>query len=451
MKIMVVGCGQVGETITQQLCAEKHDVTIVDIDPDVVQNVSSKYDVMGLEGDGATLEVLREAGIESTSLFIAVTEKDEINLICCLLARKTAGCNTIARVRKPRYREETEFMKEELGLSLVLNPDYDAAAEITRILRFPSASKIDRFAKGKVELLKFTVEGGSVLENKSLIEISKVTNGEILISAVKRGDKVFIPKGSFVIKEGDEVSFIAQPLNAKSFFKKIHIETHQVKNTIIAGGGRMSYYLANRLLKHGIAVKIIENDRAKCEALSTEFPQATIICGDATDQNLLMEEGLSDAEGFVAVTGRDEGNMFLSLYAKKESKAKVITKINKLSDNDIIRNFDFGSVITPKNISADLVVSYARAMQNSIGSNVETLYKLLDGKVEALEFKISKGSPIVDKPVGELKIKDDVLVGCINHRGTITIVTGKTVIKPGDTVIVITTITGLNDVKDILK
>ena len=450
MKVVVVGCGKVGESITEQLCQEKHDVVIIDDKASVVESVSARFDVMGIVGNGASLEVLKEAGIEKAALLIAVTNQDEINLLCCLIGRKASGCNTIARVRNPQYRDEVGFIKEDLGLSLILNPDYDAAVEASRILRFPSASKIDRFAKGKVELLKFTVENKSVLEDKSLIEISKYTNGEVLISAVKRGNDVIIPKGSFVIKEGDEISFIAEPNVAKSFFKTIGIETHQVKNTIIAGGGRMAYYLAERLIKSGIGVKIIDNDPVKCQELARDIPQATIICGDATDRNILVEEGIKETESFVSLTGIDEENMFLSLFAKKESKAKVITKINRLSNNDIISNFDLGSVITPKNISTDLVVSYVRALQNSIGSNVETLYKLLDNKVEALEFKISKGAPVLGAPLGALKIKNDVLVGCINRKGKISIATGKSVIEEGDTVIVITTQKGLSDIKDIL-
>ena len=453
MKIIVVGCGKVGVSIIEQLAIEKHDVTVIDPKADLVTDISNRFDVMGFVGNGASAATLKEAGASDADLLIAVTDKDEINLLCCLFAKKAGIGSTIARVRDPRYSEEVTYIKEELGLSLVLNPDYDAAREIARLMRFPSADKIDTFAKGKVELLKFEITEGSVLEGKSLIEVSKLTNAEVLICAVSRGDDVIIPNGVFRLERGDMINIIAAPQTARTFFKKIGVETHQVKDCILAGGGRTGFYLAQQLIASGVAVKIIESDHDRCNDLAEQLPKATVICGDATNQEILLEEGIEQTEGFVSLTGMDECNMFLSLYAKKCSKAKVVTKLNYFASNDIVKNFNLGSVITPKNISADLVVSYARARQNSIDygeSNVETLYKIIENKVEALEFHIAKNSPVAGVPIQSLKLKPDILIGCIIRGRKILIVNGQSVINEGDTVIVITTTTGLKDIKDIL-
>ena len=453
MKIIVVGCGKVGISIIEQLSLEKHDVTVIDFKADIVTDISNRFDVMGYVGNGASAATLSEAGASETELLIAVTDSDEINLLCCLFAKKAGIKSTIARVRDPRYSEEVSFIKEELGLSLILNPDYDAAREIARLMRFPSADKIDTFAKGRVELLKFEVLEGSLLEGKSLIEIGKIVSTEVLICAVSRGDEVIIPNGVFRLEKGDMINVIASSQAARVFCKKIGVETHQVKDCIIAGGGRTAFYLAQQLLLSGVAVKIIESDRARCESLAEQLPKATVICGDATNQEILLEEGIEQAEGFVSLTGMDEGNMFLSLYAKKCSKAKVVTKLNYFASNDIVKNFNLGSIVTPKNISADLVVSYARARQNSIDygeSNVETLYKIIDNKVEALEFGISKNSPVAGVPILQLKLKPDILLGCIIRGKKMLIVNGQSVINEGDTVIVITTRKGLKDIRDIL-
>lgn len=451
MNIIIVGCGKVGKILAEQLCIEKHNVTVIDTKADIVERVTNQFDVMGLVANGATYSVLKEAGVSDADLFIAVTDSDEVNLLCCLIARKAAGhCKTIARVRNPQYRDEVNYIKEELGLSVILNPDYDAALEMWRILRFPSANKIDTFAKGKVELLKFEVNEGSVLENKTLIDVSNITKAQVLISAVQRDKEVIIPNGRFVLKAGDKINFLAKPSEAKDFFKRINVETHQVKSVMIVGGGRTAYYLANMLISSGISVKIIENDEKRCEELSEKLPKASIICADGSSQDVLREEGIESTEGFVALTGIDESNIFLSLFAKKYSKTKVLTKVNRMERNDIMETFELESIITPKNISSDMVVSYARARQNSIGSNVETLYKLLDGKVEALEFKVSKDSPITGKPLSQLKLKDNLLIGCISRANEIIIANGQSVLKPNDRVIVITTTSGFEDIKDIL-
>lgn len=451
MRIIIVGCGKVGATITEQLSMEGHDIAVIDTNSDVIHDVTNNYDVMGVVGNGGSYSVQKEAGIEETDLLIAVTHSDELNLLCCLIAKKAGNCNTIARVRNPIYNKEIGFIKEELGLSMTINPEYAAATEIARILRFPSAIEIDSFAKGRVELLKFVVEEGSMLCNRSLIEISREVRSDVLICAVERGEEVTIPNGSFVLKKNDTISIVASARNARDFLKKIGVETHQVKNTMIVGGGTIAFYLAEQLLSMGINVKIIEKDRERCEFLSELLPKAVIINGDASNQDVLLEEGVAYCESFVSLTGIDEGNIFLSLFAKGCSKAKLITKINRIAFDDIINTFNLGTLIYPKYITSEYIIRYVRAMQNSIGSNVETLYRIIENKVEALEFIISEDAPVAGIPIEQLNLKENILIACITHKGEIITPNGKSQINVGDSVIIVTTEKGLQDIKDILK
>ncbi len=450
MKIIIVGCGKIGLSIIKQLVIEKHDITVIDKSAEVITDITNNYDVMGLVGNGASYSVQKDADVENTDLLIAVTGSDEINLLCCLFAKKAGNCNTIARVRDPLYSKEIQYIKDELGLSMIINPEYAAAVEISRLLRFPSADKIDTFAKGRVELLNFVITEDSPFVDKTLIEVSKRVLSDILICSVERGEDIFIPNGAFILRANDKITIVASAVNSREFFTKIGYDTHQVKDTMIIGGGRMTFYLAEILLKLGIRVKIVEVNREKCETLSETLPKATIINGDATNQEILKEEGIGGCDSFVSLTGIDETNIFLSLFAKTQTSGKVITKIDRISFDDIINTFSPGSLIYPDKIAADYIVSYVRAMQNSIGSNVETLIKLNGGRVEALEFKITKGSPIVGIPLMELNLKRDILIACINRKGTIIIPKGQSVIEEGDTVIVVTTKSGLSDIKDIL-
>ncbi|MBO7374819.1 MAG: Trk system potassium transporter TrkA [Lachnospiraceae bacterium] len=452
MKIIIVGCGKIGLSIVKQLIIEKkHDITVIDKNQDVINDITNNFDVMGLVGNGASYSVQREAQVEKTDLLIAVTGSDEINLLCCLFARKAGNCNTIARVRDPLYSKEIQYIKDELGLSMIINPEYAAAVEISRLLRFPSADKIDTFAKGRVELLNIVITEDSPFADKTLIEVSKRVLSDILICTVERGDDIFIPNGPFILRAGDKITIVASAVNSREFFTKIGFDTHQVKDTMIVGGGRMTYYLAEILLKMGIRVKVVDSDRERCESLSEMLPKATIINGDATNQEVLIEEGIEGCDSFVSLTGIDETNIFLSLFAKTKTQGKVVTKIDRISFDDIISTFNLGSLIYPDKIAADYIVSYVRAMQNTIGSNVETMIKLNSGRVEALEFKITSNSPIIGRPLMELNLKRDILIGCINRKGTIIIPKGQSVVEAGDTVIVVTTRSGLSDIKDILE
>jgi len=438
MNIIIAGCGKVGRALAEQLSREKHDITVIDRKPEAIQQITNIADVRGVVGNGASFEIQMDAGIDTADLMIAVTDADEVNLLCCLIAKKAGGCQTIARVRNPVYHHEIHHIKDELGLSMVINPEWAAAMEMARLLRFPSAIDIDTFANGRIELLRFQLEEQNPLCNNKIKDLHMLSRCEVLICIVERGNEVLIPSGEVELKAGDMISVVASPVNASRFFKTIGIETNQVKNTMIIGGGKISFYLAKRLLEMGIQVKIIEKDRDACERLCEILPKAMIINGDGTDRELLAEEGLAKAEGFAALTNMDEENVMLALYAKSMSKAKKITNI--------------GSLIYPKHITSETILQYVRAMQNSIGSNVETLYRLVDGNAEALEFVIKGKSEVTDIPLQELQLKPHILVCAINRKGKIIIPKGQDCIQEGDSVVIITKDCGAyKDIRDIMK
>ena len=452
MNIIIAGCGKVGRALAEQLSREKHDITVIDRKPEAIQQITNIADVRGVVGNGASYEIQMDAGIDTADLMIAVTDADEVNLLCCLIAKKAGGCQTIARVRNPVYHHEIHHIKDELGLSMVINPEWAAAMEMARLLRFPSAIDIDTFANGRIELLRFQLEEQNPLCNNKIKDLHMLSRCEVLICIVERGNEVLIPSGEVELKAGDMISVVASPVNASRFFKTIGIETNQVKNTMIIGGGKISFYLAKRLLEMGIQVKIIEKDRDACERLCEILPKAMIINGDGTDRELLAEEGLAKAEGFAALTNMDEENVMLALYAKSMSKAKKITKVNRNTFDTIIGSLNIGSLIYPKHITSETILQYVRAMQNSIGSNVETLYRLVDGNAEALEFVIKGKSEVTDIPLQELQLKPHILVCAINRKGKIIIPKGQDCIQEGDSVVIITTDCGAyKDIRDIMK
>ena len=448
MQIIIVGCGKVGSTIAEQLSAEGHDITIVDTDEAVVKALAARLDIMGVTGNGATHTILEEAGIEDSDLLIAVTESDELNLLCCMVGKKAGAEHTIARVRNPEYSQDIGFMKKELGLAMTINPEYAASTEMARLLRFPSAIEIDTFGRGRVELLEYKILDGNILVGKSLVDVGRNIKSDVLICAVEREDEVIIPNGSFVLQSGDIVSIVASTENAKDFFKKVGCSSSGVRDTMIVGGGTIAYYLAKQLLPLGIKVKIIE----RCEELSAMLPNAVIIHGDAADKDVLLEEGIEKCSSFVSLTGIDEENAFLSLYAKSVSNAKIVTKINRIAFDDIIEKFDLGSMIYPKHITAEYIVRYVRGLQNSVGSNnVEALYRIIHGKVEALEFYIKEDSGMTGATLEALPIREGVLVAGIIRDGKVMIPNGKSTLQRNDSVIIITRITGMQNLEDILK
>lgn len=451
MHIIIVGCGKVGRTLAEQLQEENIDLYLIDTVEKTVNDITEDIDAMGIVGNGASINTLMEAGINTADILIAVTASDELNLLCCLIAQKTGHCHTIARVRNPVYSQEIGFIKEKLGISMIINPELAAASEISRLLRFPAAIKIDPFSRGKVELLKFKVLPEFGLDGMSISKITDRYRCDILFCAIENKNALSIPGGDHIVHNGDFVSIIATPQNTALFFKKIGLKTHQVRNAMIIGGGTISYYLAKALSDSRIPFKIIEKDPQRCETLSEQLPSATIINGDGTDRSLLIEEGLETTESFVSLTNLDEENIFLSLFAKTVTKAKLIAKVNRLPYTDIIDDLDIGSVIYPKYITADSILRYVRAMQNTIGSNVETLYHILDNQAEALEFAIHDYSPIVGIPLSDLKLKPNLLVCCLARSGRIRIPRGQDTIQIGDNVIIVTTHKGLRDICDILE
>lgn len=451
MKIVIVGCGNVGTALVEQLSKEGHNITVVDEKEELVQGITNTYDIMGIIGNGAVYSVQLEAGVGEADLLIAVTGQDELNLLCCLIARKAGGCHTIARVSNPVYYKEIAFIKEELGLSLVINPQYAVAMEIARLLKFPSALEIDTFAKGRVELVKYRIPEDSVLCDMQLKDVSSRFKSDVLICVAERGEEVHIPDGNFALKAGDDITIVAASAKIAAFFKKIGVPTMRAKDAMVIGGGGTSYYLATLLLDMGVKVKIVDKSRARCEELCELVPNAMVICGDGTERDLLLEEGLAKAESVVSMMDFDEENIMLSLYAKSISKAKVITRIHRIAYDEIIENLNLGSIVYPKNITAENIVKFVRAMQNSMGSNIESLYKLNDNRVEALEFIIREDCPLVGIPLQELKLKKNILVCSINHKGSISTPGGQSVICVGDTVVIVTTTTGFHDIRDILE
>ena len=450
MKIIIVGCGKVGTTLAEQLNRENHDITLIDCDSEALQSISDSTDVMSVTGNGAVYQVQMEAGIKEADLLIATTNSDELNMLCCLIAKKAGNCHTIARIRNPEYSAEINYIREELNLSLAINPELAAAREIARLLRFPNAIKIELFAKGRIELLKFLIPKESILDRMKVMDVVSRLKSNVLICAVERGDDVVIPDGNFEMRGGDKMSFIAPHADCADFFRKAGIENNTVNSAMFVGGGKLTVYLAKALADTKIKIKIIEQDEERCRILSEILPHAMIIHGDGSDQKLLLEEGIRQTEAFASLTGFDEENILLSLYAASQSRAKLITKVNKIAFENVINSLNLGSVIYPKMLTADIILQYVRAMQNSMGSNIETLYKIVADKAEALEFRGRGDSPVLGIPLEKLRTRNNLLVACINRNGRIIMPRGKDTLEAGDTVIIVTTHTGLNDLKDIL-
>ena len=451
MKIIIVGCGRVGESLAEKLNEDGNDVTVVDMSAVKVQELTDRFDVMGVVGNGATHSTLLEAGIENTDLFIAVTNSDELNLLCCMIAKKEGNCQAIARVKSPEYSEEATYLQKELGLAMVINPEYVAAEEIARVLRFPSAIKIEPFAKGKVELVKFKLPQGNAIVGMSVKEVIMKYRSEVLVCTIERGDEAFIANGDFVFQEKDVVSIIAAPVKAKEFFIAINYKGHSIKNALVAGGGVITHYLCEILENSRVSLKIVEKDLKNCEELAGKFPKCAVIHGKATDKELLKEEGVSKAGAFVALSGADEENILLSLFAKEEGAEKLITKINRTDYDGVINRLELDATVCPINITSDIILRHVRATKNARGNSVETLYNIIQDQVEACEFIIKENSPILGKPLKQLKFKENVLVAAIYRDDTVIIPHGNDVIQAGDSVVIVSKQIGLQDVKEILR
>ena len=442
LNIIIVGCGKVGMTLIEQLSKEGHDITIIDKNAAKVQEMSNLYDIMGLVGNGASYSVQMEAGIENADLIIAVTASDELNLLCCTVAKQVGDCAAIARVRTPDYSKEAGYLREKLGLTMIINPELEASLETARILYLPTALEVNSFAHGQAEIVKFKIPEGNLLDG--------MTN-EILICAIEREGEVYIPGGNFQMAKNDIVSFVAPRRHIRSFLKKIGFKTKQVKDAMIVGGGKASYYLAKQLIAMGIDVKIIEQNKERCEELSILLPEAIIINGDGTDEEVLREEGIEYAQAFIPLTGIDEENIMLTLHAKQVSNAKLITKINRSTFKNVISKLDLGSVIYPRYITSEAIIAYVRAKKNSTNSNIETLYHMFDNRAEAIEFRVDEPSSVTGIPLKDLMLKNDLLVSFIYRNGKVQIPSGLDTIEVGDTVMIVTTHTGLDNIQDIIR
>jgi trk system potassium uptake protein TrkA len=453
MKIVIVGDGKIGSTLAQQLSREGHEITIIDRSGAPLQQTGEDLDILCVEGNGATYATQLEAGVDTAQLLIAVTASDELNLLCCLIAKKAGAQHTIARVRSPEYVNELPLINGDLGLSLVVNPELTCASEIARTLRSPSAIKTDPFADGRAELFKFRLPADSPLAGKTLTELPGITRARVLVCAVERGEEeIAIPAGSFRLQADDRVSFVAGFKDAQAFFKQIRLAASPIRQALLVGGGRIAYYLARQLLDAGIGVKILESNLSRCEQLSALLPKAMILHGDGTNEKFLLEAGLAQTDAFASLTGIDEENVFMSLFVRKSfPRVKVATKIDRESFRGILAQLDLGSVFSPRVSASNRICRYARAMQNSMGSNVETLYKLLGDRAEALEFRVAKDSAVCGVPLQKLPLRRNLLIGCINRAGKILIPSGQDTIEPGDTVVVVTSVTGLSELDDILE
>lgn len=450
MNIIIAGCGGVGQTLAEQLIVEGHEVTVIDTNSKNLQNVALQYDVMAVQGNSTSYLVQMEAGIDSADLLIAVTNHDEINMLTCLIARKAGNCQTIARVRSPQYFTEIDFIRDELGLSMAVNPEFAAAQEISRLLQIPSALEVDTFAKGRVNLIKIEIPQGSALDQLMLADFSKRIGAEALICIVEREKEVYIPDGNFVLRAGDMIYVTMQISALNDFLNKIGIKEKPIKKVMIAGGSTLGYYLGRILTDARMQVKIIEPDEKRCAELSEIIPKAMVIHGTVTDKQLLIEEDIETSDAIIAATDFDEENLLLALYANKISAGKVITRINRLSFEDVLGDLPIGSTVIPKDITAEYIIRYVRSMQNSYGSNVETLYRMVDNQVEALEFHVDEAAKVTKATLGELKLKKNTLICCISRKKKIIRPTGRDTIMPGDSVIVVTTNRGLNGIDEIL-
>lgn len=454
MKIVIIGDGKVGHRLTRQLSEEDYDVVLIDQNEGKLQEAVNRLDILCITGDGADAEVQKEAGVPEADLVIACASTDELNMFSCLLARKLGARHTIARVRNPVYFRQIGLLKEDLRLSMAVNPELTVAEEISRILIYPDTAKVETFMKGKADLLEFIVRERSHLDGLSLAEIYQKFKVRVLVCAVRRGNEVFIPDGDFVVHYCDRLHIVAAHRYMKDFFQFIEKKRplRKGKRVLICGGGRVGYYLARRLLELGMLVKIIEKDPVKCEDLCQALPWATVIHGNASDQELLTEEGIDEADALVALTGVDEENIILTLYAKSRGVDKVVAKVNEDSRAQLGEELGIDGIVAAKEATADAIMSYVRARQNSYqSSNVESMYELVDDKVEALEFYIREDTDYTYVPLKDLPVKKNNLIACIGRKRDIIIPGGEDMIKPGDSVIVVTTRKKVQNIEDILE
>ncbi len=451
MKIVIIGLGTIGRTILKSLSGEGHTITIIDENKDKIENLIELYDVFGVVGNGACMDIQKEAHIDDADLAMALTGSDELNVFACLVAKKLGVKNTIARVRNPEYRQQIMDMKDELGISMIVNPEKDTATEIFYLINLPSIAKIERFAKGRVWLVEIVVEKGCTLIGETLVSLGKKLNTKVLVCAVQRGDEIMIPSGNFMIKKGDRIHFTANASSLRDFLAEINLVKSPLKNIMIIGGSKVGYYLADDLSKRKYNVKLIENDKEAANELAEQLPRVTVIHGNGAKHALLLEEGIEAMDAFVALTDIDEENMIISMFANKMKVKKTITQIKSDDLGGMLWELGIQNNVSPKNIVANRIISYVRALANKRGSNVLTLYRVVGNQVEALEFFAKKPEKFYDKPLKELKIKENCLIACIIRKNEVMIPNGNSCIKQGDNVVVVTTHKNFDDLTDILE
>lgn len=452
MNIVIIGCGKIGSAIVSSLVNEGHDVVAVDNDAAVLAEISNVYDVMCVCGNGADCDTLSEAGIQKAEIFIAVTGSDELNMLSCFMAKRMGARHTVARIRNPEYNDKSmSFMKQQLGISVIINPEMLVAQEIFNILKLPNAVNIETFSRRNFEMVQLLVKEDSLLDGEKISELRKKYKAKFLICTVRRGEKVYIPDGNFVLEKGDRIGLTAETTEIQKLLRELGILQRQARNIMLLGASRTSYYLAKLLLGSGNDVKIIDVNRERCTELCNALPSAVVICGDGASQELLLEEGVGSMDAFVALTGIDEENILISCFAESQSVKKVIAKVNRTELADMAEKLGLESVISPKRLVSDVVSRYARAIKNSLGSNVETLYRLLDGKAEALEFNIQNDSKCIGVPIKDLSLKPNILIAGILRGRKAIIPSGEDIINADDRVVVIAAGQRLNDFSDIIR
>ncbi len=449
MKIVIIGLGTIGKTVLKSLSEMGHNITIIDDNGDKVEKLIEKYDVYGVVGNGACIDIQNEAGMKDADLAIVLTNSDELNVFACLVAKKAGVKNTIARVRNPDYRKQITEMKDELGLSMIVNPEKEAAEEIFDLINLPSVLQMEHFAKGKVLLAEIIADKDCSLIGETLISLGKKLKNKVLVCAVVRGDDVIIPDGNFMFCEGDRVHFASDSSTLHSFLAEVNLEVSPLKRIMIVGGDKIGYYLADRLSEKKYAIKLIEDDKQKANALAEALPRVTVIHGNGTQHDLLLEEGIEAMDAFVALTNIDEENMIVSMFANKMNVEKTITQIK--SDNlfNMLGELGIDNTVSPRRVVANRIISYIRALSNKRGSNVLTLYRLVDDKVEALEFKAKGEEKFFNQPLKSLRTKDGCLIACILRDSQVIIPNGNTCIMEGDNVVVVTTHKNFDDLNDI--
>lgn len=448
MKIVVIGCGKIGKTIVEQVSKEGHDITIIDNDKDMVETVIEKYDSLGVVGNGASLGIQQEAEVQNADLVIAATPEDETNILACMVAKHLGAKSTIARVRKPEYAKQIVEMRESLGLSMSVNPELETAEEIENIIALPSLLKMEKFSRGKVVVAEILIADHNPLIGESLISMSKKITAKILVGAVQRGQEVIIPNGNFVIQKGDHINVITDAKMLRKFLREINLIKSPLKDIMILGGGRIGYYLARDLSENKYNVKLIEFDEERALNLAETLPKVTVVHGDGTDHDLLMEEGIEHADACISLTNIDEENIIASIFANKMKVKKVVAKVKRSSLVNLVDDLDIASIVSPKDLVANRIITYIRAKANSRGSNIQTLYRLVGNKVEALEFLAKKEEHFFDKPFKDLKIKKNCLIAAIIRNGQVIIPGGNDYITLNDSVLVVTTHEMFDDLTD---